>query len=77
LAKLVDTNDEWIASRTGIHRRHILGKGETLSSLAKVASEQALDMAGLRADEIDLILYATSTPDDLFGGAGQVKTAVN
>ena len=73
LAKLVDTNDEWIASRTGIKRRHILGKGETLSSLAQEASLKALEMAGLRADEVDLILYATSSPDDLFGGACQVS----
>lgn len=76
LAKLVDTNDEWIASRTGIKRRHILGKGETLSSLAQEASIKALEMAGLRADEVDLILYATSSPDDLFGGACQVSVVV-
>ena len=77
LAKLVDTNDEWIATRTGIKRRHVLAKGEKLSDLAKEASSKALEMAGLRADEIDLILYATSSPDDLFGGACQVGEAMH
>jgi len=76
LAKLVDTNDEWIASRTGIKRRHVLAKGEKLSDLAQKASSNALEMAGLRADEIDLILYATSSPDDLFGGACQVRPSM-
>ncbi len=76
LAKMVDTNDEWITTRTGIRRRHVLGKGETLSSLAKVACERALEMAKVQATDIDLILFATSSPDDLFGGAGQVRRCV-
>ncbi len=73
LAKFVDTNDEWISSRTGIKSRHVLGEGETLSQLAQEAGNRALEMAGVSADEIDLILYATSSPDDLFGGACQVR----
>jgi len=76
LAKLVDTNDEWISSRTGIKRRHVLDKDESLSSLAKEASERALEMAGIKADEVDLILLATSSPDDLFGGAGQLQALI-
>jgi 3-oxoacyl-[acyl-carrier-protein] synthase-3 len=76
LAGLVDTNDEWIASRTGIKRRHVLGQGESLSQLAKTAGERALDMAGVAAEEIDLILYATSSPDDVFGGACQLQALI-
>lgn len=76
LAKYVDTNDEWIASRTGIKSRHVLGDGETLSQLAQEAGNRALEMAGVSADEIDLLLYASSSPDDLFGGACQLQALI-
>jgi len=66
LAKLIDTSDEWIRERTGIKRRHIAAEGETASDLAVQAANQALDMAGLAADDIDLIVVATSTPDKIF-----------
>lgn len=72
LEQLVETDDDWIASRTGIRRRHILGKHETLSDHAARASQQALDMAGIHAEEVDLIILATSSPDDLFGSACRV-----
>lgn len=52
--------------------RHVLSPGETLSSLAVKASQAALEMAGLSADQIDLVLFCTSSPDDLFGAACQV-----
>jgi 3-oxoacyl-[acyl-carrier-protein] synthase-3 len=55
-------------------RRHVLGPGESLTQLAASASQQALDMAGVAAEDIDLILFATSSPDDLFGAAGQVRS---
>lgn len=55
-------------------RRHVLKEGESLSTLAHKASVQALDMAGVKAEELDLILFATSSPDDLFGSACQVIT---
>ena len=75
LEQLVETDDDWIASRTGIRRRHILGKHETLSDHAAKASQQALDMAGIHATDVDLIILATSSPDDLFGSACRVCTA--
>jgi 3-oxoacyl-[acyl-carrier-protein] synthase III len=73
LEKLVDTNDEWIAARTGIRRRHILGESENLSDHGARAALRALEMAGLRPQDLDLILLATSSPDDLFGSACQVS----
>lgn len=68
LAKRVETSDEWIRERTGIGSRHISRAGveaERNSSLAALAATRALEMAGKRADEIDVILYATCTPDTL------------
>eukprot|EP00250_Pteridium_aquilinum_P013634 c21469_g2_i1 orf=226-1488(+) len=73
LAKLVDTNDEWISVRTGIRNRRVLSDGETITSLAVEASKKALEMAKLKAEDIDLILLCTSSPDDLFGSAPQVQ----
>jgi 3-oxoacyl-[acyl-carrier-protein] synthase-3 len=72
LAQWVDTNDEWITSRTGIKRRHVLAEGETLTSHAVAACKRALEMAGVDASEVGIVLVATSTPDDAFGSACQV-----
>ncbi len=66
LAGFVDTSDEWIRQRTGIAQRHIVAEGEMTSDLARIAAERALEHAGVGADEIDLIIIATSTPDDTF-----------
>lgn len=66
LAKKVDTSDEWITSRTGIKFRHIAADHEKTSDLAVAASRKALENAGVRADEIDLIIVATATPDMQF-----------
>src|SRR5690242_5450343 len=66
LAKTVDTSDEWIQQRTGIRERRIAAPGETTSHLATRAAEVALDNAGLKAADIDLIIVATSTPDYTF-----------
>jgi 3-oxoacyl-[acyl-carrier-protein] synthase-3 len=63
---VVETSDEWIAQRTGIRQRHIAGEGETTASLGEAAARAALANAGLTADDIDLILVATSTPDNTF-----------
>ncbi|KAJ9521733.1 hypothetical protein QJQ45_015349 [Haematococcus lacustris] len=76
LQRFVDTNNEWIESRTGIQRRHVLGAGESLGQLACQASAAALEMSGVQASDLDLILFATSSPDDLFGGACQVQAAL-
>ena len=64
LEKLVDTSDEWIQERTGIANRHI-STGETVSSLAADAAKKALDMAGKSAEEVDLIIVATCSPEML------------
>ena len=63
LETLVETSDEWIVSRTGIRERRIVGPRDTTTSLAVAAARQALDRAELTADEIDLIVCATCTPD--------------
>ena len=66
LAKLVDTSDAWIRQRTGIAERHVAADGELTSDLATAAARQALDRAGVAAADIDLIVLATSTPDNTF-----------
>ena len=66
LARKVDTSDEWIVERTGIRVRHIAGEGETTSSLACDAAQKALANAGVSASEIDLVIVATTTPDETF-----------
>jgi 3-oxoacyl-[acyl-carrier-protein] synthase-3 len=66
LAKKIDTSHEWIVQRTGIHQRHVAADGELTSDLALAASRRALEAAGIEVDEIDLIIVATTTPDDTF-----------
>jgi 3-oxoacyl-[acyl-carrier-protein] synthase-3 len=66
LEKLVETNDQWIVERTGIRERHIAAEGEFTSDLAIQAARAALDVAGLKPDDIDLLLVATTTPDLVF-----------
>ena len=62
----IETSDTWITERTGIRQRHIAEPGVTTSELATKAARQALDDAGVRAEELDLIIVATSTPDFIF-----------
>ncbi len=66
ISKLVDTSDSWIVERTGIKTRHIAGPEETAASMAEVAARQALEMAGIEAGEIDLIIVATGSPDRIY-----------
>jgi 3-oxoacyl-[acyl-carrier-protein] synthase III len=66
ISKVVDTSHEWIVERTGIHARYIAGEGETTRTLAVLAAKKALIDAGIQASEIDLIIVATSTPDNTF-----------
>jgi 3-oxoacyl-[acyl-carrier-protein] synthase-3 len=66
LARTVDTSDEWIVQRTGIHERHIAATGELTSDLALAAARAALANAHVDAQSIDLIVLATSTPDNTF-----------
>jgi 3-oxoacyl-[acyl-carrier-protein] synthase-3 len=74
---MVDTNDEWIASRTGIRERHIAdGENDSVANLAAKAGQKAIAAAGLTPQDIDLIILSTSTTDDLFGTAGRVQKAL-
>jgi len=66
LEKMVDTTDEWIFSRTGIRERHIAAEGELTSDLALNAAKNAIEAAGVSANDIDLIIVATTTPDKIF-----------
>ena len=66
LSRMVDTSDEWIRQRTGIRQRHIAGEGETTAAMAIEAARAALASAGTEASSIDLIVLATSTPDNTF-----------
>ena len=66
LAQWVDTSDEWIKQRTGIAQRHMVADGELTSDLAINAANEALKHAGVTASDIDLIVVATTTPDDTF-----------
>jgi 3-oxoacyl-[acyl-carrier-protein] synthase III len=73
LAQMVDTSDEWINARTGMRNRHIVSPQESLSQLAAVAANGAIAMAGISPLDLDLIILATSTPDDLFGSACRIQ----
>jgi 3-oxoacyl-[acyl-carrier-protein] synthase III len=73
LSQIVDTSDEWISSRTGIRQRHILSPQESLASLGAQAARSALEMAKISPEEVDLILLATSSAEDLFGTACQIQ----
>jgi len=72
LESRVDTSDEWIVQRTGIRQRYIAGEGETTASLGEAAARAALQNAGLTSADLDMIIVATSTPDNTFPA-----TAVN
>ena len=76
LSKIVDTSDEWISSRTGMKNRRIGSATETLSDLSAQAALSAISSANLQPTDIDLIILATSTPDDLFGSAVKVQHLV-
>jgi 3-oxoacyl-[acyl-carrier-protein] synthase-3 len=68
LEKMVDTSDAWIRERTGIRQRHIAAENETTCDLAEKASRLAIEAAGIQSSEIDLIIVATTTPDQIFPG---------
>ena len=65
-ARGIDTNDEWIVTRTGIRSRYLAEPGATSSELGLIAAQRALEMAGVTAADLDLIIVATSTPDFIF-----------
>ncbi|KJV09732.1 3-oxoacyl-ACP synthase [Elstera litoralis] len=66
LAQRVDTSDEWIQQRSGIRQRHVAAEGETTADLATAAALKALEAAGVSGSDLDLIILATTTPDDTF-----------
>lgn len=66
LERIVDTSDAWIVERTGIHRRHVVSEGETCVDLAEIAARRAIEASGIPAEQIDLIVLGTSTPDQTF-----------
>jgi 3-oxoacyl-[acyl-carrier-protein] synthase-3 len=66
MEKIVDTTDEWIFSRTGIKQRHIAAEGENTVDLAEQAAHHAMEAAGINAEDLDLIIVATTTPDQIF-----------
>uniref|UniRef100_A0ACD5V212 Uncharacterized protein n=1 Tax=Avena sativa TaxID=4498 RepID=A0ACD5V212_AVESA len=76
LSKVVETSDEWIATRTGIRSRRVLSGDETLGGLSVQAAQRALEMAQVRPEDVEMVIFCTSTPDDLFGAAGQVLAEV-
>ncbi|EKX48209.1 hypothetical protein GUITHDRAFT_157512 [Guillardia theta CCMP2712] len=76
MEKIVETTDEWISTRTGIEKRHVLGGGEGLRDLAIRAGKAAIANAGVKPEEIDLVIVATSSPDDMFGDAPAVAQAI-
>ncbi|MEI7474171.1 MAG: beta-ketoacyl-ACP synthase III [bacterium] len=77
LSKIVDTNEEWIVSRTGIKERRVVSGNETSVSLAVTAAKDALGFAGINAEDVDLIITATSLPDNLYPStACEVQSAI-
>ncbi len=76
LGQKVDTSDAWIRSRTGIEERRVLAGNETLTDLGAKAALKALEMADWPPESLDLVLLATSTPDDLFGSAPKIQAKI-
>ncbi|XVJ51138.1 MAG: ketoacyl-ACP synthase III [Vampirovibrio sp.] len=77
MSKMVDTTDEWIQTRTGIRTRHVLSGNEMLTDLCIEASRQAVAMAPFEGSEIDLIIVATTTPDERYPAtASRIQTAI-
>jgi len=75
LEKMVDTNDEWITSRTGIKQRHKAAEGEYTSQFGTRAAKQALERAGLKPTDLELIVCATTTPDQIMPSTGALIQA--
>jgi 3-oxoacyl-[acyl-carrier-protein] synthase III len=77
MSKVVDTNDEWISSRTGIRERRVLSGEESLTDLCIQAAHRALEMANLSGSEIELVIVATTTPDERYPAtAARVQHAI-
>ena len=75
LARIMDTSEEWILARSGVETRYYVDPGTGTSDLAVAAARQALEMANLQMDELDLVVFATMTPDHYFPGSGGLLAA--
>src|SRR5205085_5661551 len=75
LAKIMDTSDEWIRTRSGIEQRHYADDGQGSAELGSIAAQAALDVSGRSKKEIDAIIFATMTPNYFFPGNGPVIQA--
>ena len=75
LSRVMDTDDEWIFQRSGIRQRHFAGEGQGASDLGFEASKRALESAGIRAKDVDYIIFCSMTPDYVFPGSGAVLGA--
>nr|YP_010925511.1 beta-ketoacyl-ACP synthase III [Neoporphyra dentata]WKD83743.1 beta-ketoacyl-ACP synthase III [Neoporphyra dentata] len=73
---MIETSDHWISTRTGIKKRHLAPSSTSLTKLAAEAANNALSAANLKPTDINLIILATSTPDDLFGSASQLQAEI-
>jgi 3-oxoacyl-[acyl-carrier-protein] synthase III len=76
LSQIVDTSDDWITERTGIRQRKLAGPGCSLVQLAAPAAQAAIAQAGIAPTDLDLIILATSTADDLFGSASKLQAEI-
>lgn len=76
LSQLVDTSDEWISTRTGIKERRIIDSKESIIDLAFLAAEEAIKKTTIQANDLNLIILATSSPNDLFGSAAQLQAKI-
>jgi 3-oxoacyl-[acyl-carrier-protein] synthase III len=75
LARIMDTSDEWIRERSGVETRHYVDPGTATSDLGVAAARQALEAAGVAPSEVDLVVFATMTPDHYFPGSGSLLQA--
>jgi 3-oxoacyl-[acyl-carrier-protein] synthase-3 len=75
MARLMDTSDAWIRERSGVETRHFVDEGTSTSDLGARAAQKALDHAGVGKDEVDLVVFATMTPDHYFPGASSLLQA--
>jgi 3-oxoacyl-[acyl-carrier-protein] synthase-3 len=75
LARIMDTSDEWIRERSGVEARHYVDPGTATSDLGVGAARQALEAAGVAPDEVDMVVFATMTPDHYFPGSGSLLQA--
>lgn len=73
LSRIVETNDDWISTRTGVRQRRVADAQSTVSDLGAQAAKRAIAMAEIEPRQVQLIILATSTPDDLFGSASQIQ----